>query len=514
VAGQRPATLFLVAQGCHAAKRTENAEDMSTDQKNSVEPGRLFIDGEWRDAASGRTFETVNPSTGEVLTTVAEAGEEDVDAAVRAARAAFPAWAETDPRKRAKLLFRIADEIEARKDELGRLEALDNGKPYRQARGIDVVDAAKAFRYYAGWADKIEGDVLPAPGAHLAYTRREPVGVCGAIIPWNYPLLMAAWKVAPALACGNTVVLKPAEQTPLTALELGRIISEVGVPAGVVNILPGFGDPAGAAIVAHPDVDKIAFTGSTAVGKLIQREAAGTLKRISLELGGKSPNIVFADADLDAAVKGAATGILYNTGQACTAGSRLLLEASIHDEFLEKLKSRVERMTPGDAFDDKTRLGPLVSQEQLDQVMSYVEKGKEEGAELVTGGDRAYVNGGKGFFLNPTVFDRVTPEMTIAREEIFGPVLAVSTFEDLDDAVAQGNATEYGLAAAVWTRDVAKAHLAAHRLHAGTVWINTYHVMDTGAPFGGYKQSGYGRELGKNAIDLYTQVKTVWVNLG
>jgi len=488
---------------------------MSSNSAAAVEAGRLFIGGEWQDAASGATFPSYNPSTGEVLAEVAEGAEEDVDRAVSSARAAFEdsEWATMLPRKRGRLLHRIADAIEERADELARLESMDNGKPLREARAIDIREAVQTFRYYAGWADKIEGEVLPPNGNYLNYTRREPVGVCGQIIPWNYPFQMAAWKVAPALACGNTVVLKPAEQTPLTALELARIAADAGLPAGVLNVVTGFGETAGAALVRHPDVDKIAFTGSTQVGKIIQREAAGSLKRLSLELGGKSPNIVLADADIDAAVKGAVMGIFYNTGQACTAGSRLLVEESIHEEFMEKLVSRARGMTPGDPFDAKTRMGPLVSQEQLDRVLGYIEKGRQEGADLVLGGDRPEVNGGRGYFLNPTIFDRVAPEMTIAREEIFGPVLAVSTFGDLDEAIRMANDTDFGLAAAVWTRDIAKAHGAAHRLRAGTVWVNMYHSLDTGSPFGGYKQSGYGRELGKYALDLYTQIKSVWVNL-
>ncbi|HET6231680.1 MAG TPA: aldehyde dehydrogenase family protein [Longimicrobiaceae bacterium] len=481
-----------------------------------IQAGRLYIGGEWADAASGKTFETINPSTGQALTTVAEAGAADVDAAVKAAREAFEnsSWTTMDARARGRVLYAIADGLEKRADELARLETMDNGKPVREARAIDIKESIDCFRYYAGWADKIDGDVIPVPGPYLNYTRREPLGVCGQIIPWNYPLQMAAWKVAPALACGNTVVLKPAEQTPLTALELARVAGEAGLPAGVLNVLTGYGETAGAALVAHPDVDKIAFTGSTEVGKIIQREAAGTLKRVSLELGGKSPNIVLADADIDAAVRGAAMAIFYNSGQACTAGSRLLVDEKIHDEFVEKLAKRTEGMKPGDPLDPKTRLGPLVSQEQLDRVLGYVEKGKAEGGELIMGGDRATVGAGGGYFLNPAIFDRVTSDMTIAREEIFGPVLAVTTFADLDEAIAIGNKTEYGLAAAVWTRDVRKAHRAAHALRAGTVWINMYHALDTGSPFGGYKQSGYGRELGKYALDLYTQVKSVWVNLG
>jgi aldehyde dehydrogenase (NAD+) len=478
-----------------------------------IPAGSLLIGGEWVEAASGRRFETVNPSTGEVISSVAEAGPEDVDRAVRAARAALEPgsdWERMSARDRGKILIRVAQLIEERADELARLETMDNGKPLREARMFDIADSAECFRYYGGWADKIEGEVLPIPGPYLTYTRREPVGVCGQIIPWNYPFQMAAWKVAPALACGNAVILKPAEQTPLTALVLGEICLEAGVPAGVLNVLPGFGETAGAALVRHPDVDKIAFTGSTEVGRIIQREAAATLKRVSLELGGKSPNIVLADADLDAAVKGATSGIFYNTGQACTAGSRLLVEEAVHDEFVEKLAQRAEGMRPGDPMGPKCRMGPLVSREQLDRVLSYVEKGKEEGARLVSGGDRPE---GNGFFLNPTIFAGVKPEMTIAREEIFGPVLAVSSFRDEAEAVEMGNRTIYGLAAAVWTNDVKKAHRIAHALKAGTVWINMYHKLDTGAPFGGYKQSGYGRELGKAALDLYTQTKTVWVQL-
>jgi betaine-aldehyde dehydrogenase len=482
----------------------------------AADPALLFIDGEWREAASGATFETFNPATGEVLARVAEGADADIDAAVAAARRAFDGddWGGLSGRARGRLLYKIADGLETRADELARLETQNNGKPLREARMFDIQGSIDCFRYYAGWADKIEGEVLPIPGPYLNYTRREPIGVCGQIIPWNYPLQMAAWKVAPALACGNTVVLKPAEQTPLTALELARVAAEAGLPSGVLNVVNGFGESAGAALVRHPDVDKIAFTGSTPVGKQIQREAADTLKRVSLELGGKSPNIVLADADLDLAVRGAVSAIFYNTGQACTAGSRLLVQESVREEFVEKLVERSRGMKPGDPLEPKTRMGPLVSREQLDRVTDYIEKGKAEGARMVLGGDTPDFGGGKGFFINPTIFDDVSSEMTIAREEIFGPVLAVIPFSDEDDAIRIAHETEFGLAAAVWTRDVSKAHRVAHALRAGTVWINMYHALDTGSPFGGYKQSGYGRELGRNALDMYTQVKSVWVNLG
>ena len=473
---------------------------------------RLWIGGEWSDATSGGTFATYNPSTGAELTQVAAGDAADIDRAVAAARQAFehPSWSRMDAAKRGEILWRMADIIEARASELARIETLDNGKPLREAQ-IDVATVIDAFRYYAGWATKLEGETIPVRGNMLNYTLREPLGVVGAIIPWNFPLVMASWKVAPALACGNTIVLKPAEQTPLTALELAVIGQEAGLPPGVLNVVTGLGETAGAALVAHPDVDKIAFTGSTEVGKLIMREAASTLKKVSLELGGKSPNIVLDDADLDAAVRGAFAGIFYNNGQCCTAGSRLLVHESVHDALLEKLVERASFMQPGEPLDPKRRMGPVISEEQLERVIGYIQKGRAEGAELVTGGERLqYEN---GWWVQPTVFRGVTEQQTIAQEEIFGPVLATIPFSDDDEAIAIANRSMYGLAAGVWTSNVKRAHRFARALQAGTVWINTYHPLDAASPFGGYKQSGFGRELGGHALELYTQVKSVWVDL-
>lgn len=473
---------------------------------------RLWIGGEWSDAAGGATFATFNPSTGAELTQVPAGDAADIDRAVAAARQAFedPSWARMDAADRGAILWRMADVMAARADELARIETLDNGKPLREAQ-IDIATAIDALRYYAGWATKLEGETIPVRGNVLNYTLREPLGVVGAIIPWNFPLVMAAWKVAPALACGNTVVLKPAEQTPLTALELAVIAQEAGLPAGVLNVVTGAGETAGAALVAHPDVDKIAFTGSTEVGRHIMREAAKTLKKVSLELGGKSPNIVFEDADLDAAVRGAFAGIFYNNGQCCTAGSRLLVHESVQDVLLEKLVERASKMQPGEPLDPKRRMGPVISEEQLERVVGYIEKGRAEGAELMTGGGRAdYEN---GWWVQPTVFRGVTEQQTIAQEEIFGPVLAAMPFRDEDEALAIANRSVYGLAAGIWTSNVKRAHRVARGLHAGTVWINTYHPLDAASPFGGYKQSGFGRELGGHALELYTQVKSVWVDL-
>jgi len=418
-----------------------------------------------------------------------------------------------DAADRGVLLWRIADAIEARAKDLVQLEVQNTGKPIREAQ-IDIREAVESFRYYAGWTTKLQGDTLPVRGNILNYTVREPVGVVGAIIPWNFPLLMAAWKVAPALACGNTVVLKPAEQTPLTAIELGKIANEAGLPDGVLNVVNGVGEITGAAMVKHPGIDKIAFTGSTPVGKMIMREAADTLKKVSLELGGKSPNIVFDDADVDAAVRGSFAAIYYNTGQACTAGSRLLVHESVRDQMVEKLAERARKMTAGDPMDPKTRIGPVISQEQLDRIMGYVQKGTAEGAQLVAGGKRMSYNGEeKGYWLEPTIFSDVKPDFCIAQEEIFGPVLATISFSDEEEAISIANNSIYGLAAGIWTNNVKRAHRVAKRLDAGTVWINTYHPLDPASPFGGYKQSGYGRELGSYALDLYTQIKSVWVDL-
>ena len=476
-------------------------------------PGRLFIGGEWQDAASGETFEVIDPARAEVLTEVAEAGVEDVDRAVRAARDAFEGgeWREMSPRARGRLLWKLAERLEERKDEIARVETLNNGKPLFES-GIDVAMTIQTFEYYAGWTTKIEGETIPVSVPfQFNYTLREPIGVVGAIVPWNFPLNLASWKVAPALAAGCTVVLKPATETPLTALLLADVAAEVGLPAGVLNVVPGRGSTAGEAVVAHPGVDKIAFTGSTEVGQRIATVAARTVKRVSLELGGKSPNIVFADAELPIAAKGALAGIFYGKGEVCAAGSRLLVESSAHEQLVGMVAEGADRMKVGDPFEKGTRIGAIVSERQMESVLGYIEKGVEEGARVVAGGGRADI--GPGYFVQPTVFDDVTSEMTIAREEIFGPVLATLTFEDIDDAIEQANDTMYGLAAAVWTSDVKKAHYVASRLRAGTVWINTYNLYDPASPFGGYKQSGYGRDLGRHALDQYTQLKSVWVNL-
>jgi aldehyde dehydrogenase (NAD+) len=469
----------------------------------------MLIDGEWVDSVSGRTFETINPATGEVITRVVEGGKDDVNRAVAAARKAFESgpWKKTTPRERGRLLYKLADLIEQHIDELAALETLDNGKPISDSRNIDLPLVVECYRYYAGWADKIEGRTIPVNGPYFSYTRHEPVGVCAQIIPWNFPLLMQAWKWAPALAAGCTIVLKPAEQTPLSALRVGELAMEAGFPPGVVNIVPGFGETAGAALAEHMDVDKIAFTGSTEVGKLIMRAAGRTnLKRVSLELGGKSPNIVLADADLDAAVEGSFFGLFWVQGQCCTAASRLFVDGKIHEEFVERMLARTLKQKVGDPFDPATTQGPQISQEQFDKVMGYIDSGRETGAKLLTGGNRW---GERGYFIEPTIFADVQDDMKIAREEIFGPVMSILRFDDVDEVIARANRTTYGLAAAVWTRDMSKAHRMAAGLKAGTVWINCYDALDVAAPFGGFKQSGLGRELGEYALENYTEVKTV-----
>ena len=479
---------------------------------------RMLIDGKWVEAASGKTLTTYDPATEAALAEVPAGDREDVDRAVAAARRAFESgpWRRMTASERGRAIWKLADLIEQHAEEFAQLETLDNGKPLSVARVADIPLVVDHFRYYAGWATKVEGETIPVsiPGQHvLNYTLREPVGVVGQIIPWNFPLLMAAWKLGAALACGNTVVLKPAEQTPLSALRLGELFEEAGFPPGVVNIVTGFGETAGAAIAAHPDVDKVAFTGSTEVGHLIMKAAAGNLKRVSLELGGKSPNIIFADADLDEAAAGAAAGIYFNHGQCCCAGSRLFIQEKVFDQVMPRLIDYSKNIKQGPGMDTTTEMGPLVSSEQFRRVTGFLDAGRKEGATVAVGGGRP-TRFDKGYFVAPTVFTDVKHEMQIVREEIFGPVVCAIPFKNPEDVAAAGNDTAYGLAAAVWTKDIGKAHRMAAILKAGTVWINCYNMFDAASPFGGYKQSGFGREMGKAALEMYTQVKSVWVNLG
>ncbi|MGD0074117.1 MAG: aldehyde dehydrogenase family protein [Candidatus Binataceae bacterium] len=479
---------------------------------------KMFIGGKFVEAASGKTFPSYNPATAEVLAQVPEGEKEDIDRAVKAARSAFenPTWSRMTPSERGKLLWRLGDAVEQHADEFATIESLDNGKPLMMARYGDLALVVEMFRYMAGWATKIEGNTLSlsvpyTPGAQYhAYTLREPIGVVGQIIPWNFPLLMAAWKLAPALAAGCTVVLKVAEQTPLTALRLAELIAEVGFPEGVVNIVTGFGETAGAALAAHPDVDKVAFTGSTEVGKLILKAAAGNLKKVTLELGGKSPNVVFKDADMNTAIPGAADAVFVNQGQVCCAGTRLFVEKSVFDKVIDGVAQRAKSIKIGPGIDPTTEMGPLVSDEQLNRVCGYLDSGRKDGAKAVAGGSRV---GNKGYFVEPTVLTDVKRDMKVYQEEIFGPVVVAVPFSDPSEIEPAANDTVYGLAAGVWTNDLAKAHSVAAKLRAGTVWVNCYNIFDAALPFGGYKQSGWGREMGHEVLNNYTETKSVCVKI-
>lgn len=472
---------------------------------------RLFIDGEFVDSLSGATFQTLNPTNGEVLAEVSEAREADIDRAVQAAKVAFEKgpWADMDPLERGRIMYKLSELIDEHKMELAQIDALDNGKPIQELLDADIPNAVGQFQYFAGWTSKMVGQTIPVPGSYFNYTRHEPVGVVGQIIPWNFPLMMAAWKLAPALATGCTIILKPAEQTPLSALYLAKLAKEAGIPDGVINIVPGFGMPTGDAIVKHPDVNKIAFTGSTLVGKNIMKEAANTMKRVTLELGGKSPNIIMPDADLSKAIPGVFSGVMGNQGEVCSAGTRVYIHRDIYDHVVAELASHAGKVKLGSGLSTDTQMGPLISKVQQDRVVSYIDKGKSEGATLLAGGNHS----NEGYFVEPTIFVDVQDEMAIAREEIFGPVLVAMPFDSLEEVIERANDSPYGLGAGIWTENIKNAHYAANKFKAGSVWVNCYNMNNPASPFGGFKQSGFGREMGSYALENYTEVKSVWFDL-
>lgn len=475
------------------------------------EPKQLFINGDFVDSVSGKTFEVYNPATGEVLANVSETEATDIDRAVVSAKKAFEEgpWSKMSSADRGHLMYKLSMLIEDNQQEIAEIDSLDNGKPIHEVLENDIPNAIGQFRYFSGWSTKLTGQTIPVSELSFNYTRREPVGVVGQIIPWNFPFMMAAWKIAPALATGCTVILKPAEQTPLSALYLAKLVAEAGFPEGVINIVPGYGETAGDALVQHPDVNKIAFTGSTGVGKSIMKKAADTMKRVTLELGGKSPNIILPDADLTKAAPGVFSGIMANQGEVCSAGSRVYIQKKAFDNVMADLMDYAKNVKQGSGLTPGTDMGPLVSKEQQDRVVNYINKGNSEGAKMLTGGGHT----DKGYFVEPTIFTDVDEQMSIAREEIFGPVVVAMPYEDLDEIIARANDTPYGLAAGLWTENLKNAHYVANRIKAGSVWVNCYNLTDPAIPFGGYKESGFGREMGSYALDNYTEVKSVWIDL-